>query len=328
VNVAELGEAGLIEVIREEITRALPEDATVLAGVGDDAAVWRAAVGLDLATVDTLIEGVHFKFDYTSWEQLGWKALAVNLSDLAAMGAVPRYALVALALPPEVTVERVKLLYRGLLDAAEMFHVSVVGGNVSRAAGVSVTVTLFGTAAGETVMRRDAARPGDAIALTGQPGKAAAGLATLTEDGLPREAAGDHLREAFSRPYPRVREGRILLSSGVICAVDTSDGLAADLGHVCRASGVGAELRLADLPLDDYLMRTFGTRAIELALHGGEDYELLFTGPPEVIRAVRDKLLCPVSIIGEIIAADEITIVDNKGGQRALEPIGWDHFKT
>ena len=327
MNIAELGETGLIEVIREEITRALPEDAALVAGLGDDAAVWRAAEGLELATVDTLLEDVHFNFDYTSWEQLGWKALAVNLSDLAAMGAVPRYALVALALPPEVSVERVRLLYRGLLDAAEMFQVSVVGGNLTRAANVSVTVTLFGGAVGETVMRRDAARPGEVIAVTGRPGSAAAGLATLTGDGLPQEAAGDHWREAFLRPYPRVREGQKLLNSGVRCAVDTSDGLAADLGHVCRASGVGAILRLDDLPLDDYLVSTFGTRAIDLMLHGGEDYELLFTGSPQVVAAVRDQLLCPVSIIGEITGAEEIIIVDGKGGQLALEPIGWDHFK-
>jgi len=328
VNVGELGEAGLIEVLREDVSRALPEDDRVVAGIGDDAAVWQAAAGLDLATVDTLIEGVHFKYDYTSGEQLGWKALAVNLSDLAAMGAVPRYALVALALPPEVTVERVRLLYRGLLDAAEMFHVSIVGGNLSRAAEVSVTVTLFGNASGETVMRRDAARIGDAIAVTGQPGSAAAGLATLTEDGIPQESAGDHLREAFLRPYPRVREGQLMLKNGVRCAVDTSDGLAADLGHICRASGVGAKLWWDGLPLDDYVMRTFGPRAMDLVLHGGEDYELLFTGPPDVVEVVRDKLLCPVSIIGEITGAEEIVIADGKGGQRALEPTGWDHFNT
>jgi thiamine-monophosphate kinase len=329
VNVGELGEAGLIEVIREEIARVQPEDAAIAVGIGDDAAVWRVGTSLAVATVDTLTQGVHFEFADTSWEQLGWKALAVNLSDVAAMGAAPRYALVALALPIDVKVERVRLLYQGLLDAAEMFHVSVVGGNVSRAAVVSITVTLFGEADGEAVMRRDAARPGDAIAVTGQPGSAAAGLATLTEDGLPRDASGDHLREAFLRPYPRVREGQMLLKSGVRCAVDTSDGLAADLSNICRASGVGARLRLDGLPLDDYVMRTFGgERAIDLMLHGGEDYGLLFTGPPDVVAAVRDKLLCPVSIIGEITAAPEIIVDDGKGGQRELEPFGWDHFKT
>ena len=119
-----------------------------------------------------------------------------------------------------------------------------------------------------------------------------------------------------------------MLREGLRCAVDTSDGLAADLAQLCRASGVGAKLWLDDLPLDDYVMRTFGTRTIDLVLHGGEDYELLFTGPPDVVEAVRQKLLCPVNIIGEITEAGEIVIVDGKGGQRALEPGGWDHFKT
>ncbi len=326
MNIGELGEFGLIELLREDVSRALPDDAALLAGIGDDAAVWHAA-GQQIATVDTLIEGVHFKFEFTSWEQLGWKALAVNLSDIAAMGGRPRYALIALALPGTVEVRQVRLLYRGLLDAADIFGVAIVGGNVSSAPQVSLTGTLIGEATGETLLRRDSAAPGDSIAVTGRPGNAVAGLATLTEPGLPREAAGDHLREAFLRPYPRVREGQTLLKCGVRCAIDLSDGLAADLGHITDASDVGADIHFDRLPQDRYLAQTFGTRAMDLVLHGGEDYELLFTAPLEIIREVTRQLSCPVSVIGEVTPGEGVSLIDAGGQRRPLAVSGWDHFK-
>jgi thiamine-monophosphate kinase len=285
---------------------------------------------MQLATIDSLIEGVHFSLGTTSWRELGWKSLAVNLSDIAAMGGTPAYALVSLALPADTEVEDVAALYEGMLELSRQFGVAIVGGDTCQAPQVSITVAVFGSSPSGKVLRRSTARPGDKVAVTGYLGSAAAGLEMLTGKlRLAPEVAG-YLREAFLRPRPRLAEGKLLVERGVKTAMDISDGLLSDLRHICRASRVGARVEVDRLPVHAAVGAHFGNRALELALVGGEDYELLFTAGAEVIDGVRGEVDCPVTVVGEITAGrpGEVGVFDINGRAVNLPGVGWEHFKT
>ncbi len=329
MKVSELGEFGLIDLLAKMITEArgyqVPAD--LVLGIGDDAAAWRGDASVQLATVDTMVEGVHFAPETATWPEVGWKSLAINLSDIAAMGGEPRYALVALSLPPDTEVDAVAGLYEGMLALAGESRVAIVGGNVSRAPIITITITVLGASPTGAVLRRDAARPGDAIAVTGHTGSAAAGLKMLKDNlKLPQEAAA-YLRNAFLRPRPRLAEGRRLVESGIRAAVDTSDGLLADLGHICKASRVGARLNAASLPVHPAVREHFGKQARDLALGGGEEYELLFTGPPELVARVKSEAGCPITVIGEVTDTPEkIEITDGQGRPVTPPEAGWTHF--
>lgn len=297
-------------------------------GIGDDAAVWEASGGLQLATTDTLVQDVHFSFDTAKWEDLGWKVIAVNVSDIGAMGGVPQYALVTLALPPGVLVADIERLYDGILEAAQSYHVAVVGGDMVTAPVVVITVALWGYQEHGSPLTRSAARPGDLIAVTGCLGDSAGGLAVLKGEVCPVAGVASHLRRAHLRPVPRVMEGQTLARLGVKAAIDISDGLVADLGHVCQASKVSAMVHADRVPLSAQLRQVFGPKAIDLALFGGEDYELLFTAPEALIETARSQLYCPVTVIGEIVAGEpgKVTLLDTDGNPVSWTRGGWDHF--
>lgn len=325
MKLSDLGEFGLIDLLARVVGET-PLPSSVVLGIGDDSAAWQGN-GLVLATTDTLVEGVHFNLDWAAWPDLGWKALAVNLSDIAAMGGIPRYALVTLALRPDIEVAAVEELYRGLMEAAEEFGVAVVGGDIVRAPVVVITAALWGGAPGagaSGMLRRDAARRGDAIAITGYLGTAAAGLRILQGQAVSTDA--DSLKQAQLRPQPRIAEGQLLWRQGVRAAIDISDGLVADMGHLCRMSGVGARIYVEALPVHPLVKAAFGDEAMNLALAGGEDYELLFAAPVHILAGVRDR--CPISIIGEIIAGPpgQVTVLDDQGQELKLERRGWDHL--
>ena len=318
MKMSELGEFGL----QERLAQIIPTGPGVVVGIGDDAAVFRAD-GLGLATTDSLVEGSHFSRAWASAEELGWKALAVNLSDIAAMGGVPRYALISLALPPDTEVEWVLELYEGLVEAAQLYQVAIVGGDLHRAPEVSINVTVLGTAQGAYLLR-SAARPGDLVGVTGHLGSSAGGLRMLRQ-GLSLDAeASAYLRQAHLRPRPRIGEGQALLRLGVKAAIDISDGLVADLGHLCRLSRVRARITTSYLPLHPLLKRAFPGQAIALALTGGEDYELLFTAPHEAMLRARKNL--PVTVIGELREGEGVEVVDERGQPFPLEREGWEHF--
>lgn len=327
----DFGEFGLIKRLRKRLGAAL--DADLVAGPGDDAAVWRSG-GYAIATTDTMVAGVHFLPARVRWQAVGWKALATNISDVAAMGGTPRFALVTLALPPETPVDDIDALYDGLRECASAYGVTVAGGDIVSAPVFSITIALVGDAqvaedGAPLLLRRDAARTGDVVAVTGALGGSAGGLRALLDDSK-RTEAGDRLIALHMRPEPRVDAGHASIVAGVRCGIDVSDGLVQDLGHVCEASGVGAVLRLPSLPIDADLATTFPEDAALLAATGGEDYELLLVASPDAINAL--GMTTPVTVIGEIVARDaagdgaRVRCVDAAGVEVDFGTAGWDHL--
>ena len=328
-TVGELGETALIERITERVRRAgLPDDAAARAvvGVGDDAAAWRVD-GVQAATTDTMVEGVHFRAATASWQDVGWKAWASNVSDIAAMGGAPVAGLVTLGLPADLDARAVDALYDGMLEACAVYGTALAGGDIvgSPVAFVSVAMTGLCRAAPLT---RSAARPGDALAVTGPLGASRGGL-LLLESGEPLSTpARQALALAHRRPSARTDAVAALLRSGVRCAMDLSDGLAADLPKLAKASGVAAQVNAARVPVHDALRSEFCADALRLALCGGEDYELLFAGPPDAVRdAVAE--IDGSAVIGVFTdgQAGSVAFVGSDGEPLPFSVEGWEHLR-
>ena len=329
MKVSAIGEFGLIGRLDRMIAAAGVGSAKdLLIGIGDDCAAWKCSRKIQLATVDSMVQDVHFTNATSTWREIGYKALAINLSDIAAMGGVPGYALINLALPQDTDADDMFQLYEGIIGLAKETGTAIVGGNISGADKISITVTIIGESLNGEILKRASSKPGDAIAITGWPGSAAAGLSMLM-NGLKFDIeSANYFRNAFLHPTPRLKEGQLLVKNGVKCAIDTSDGLLADLKHICEASGVGAHINAADIPIHGLLKKNFKEKALEVALSGGEDYELLFTASPEIVETVKKKLKVPANIIGEIKSGNpgEIRVVDNRGKTINPKKIGWTHF--
>lgn len=322
MDVSQLGEFGLIERLTSLVAAEGSPD--LIVGPGDDAAVWRIGSEYLIATTDAMVEGVHFLPERTRWEDIGWKALAANVSDIAAMGGTPLFALVTLALPPETHAETTDALYRGLGELARAYGVIIAGGDVVRAPQVGITIALIGRATrsdGEPLLlRRSAAQPGDIIAVTGTLGDSAAGLRRL-QAGTPPD---DPIVQRHTRPVPRIEAGSAAIEAGVRCGIDVSDGLLQDAGHVCEMSNAGAVLRAADVPLSNGLRSAFPDDALEMACTGGEDYELLLIGPAAAVSRVPD-----VKVIGEIVEGPpRATLLDGNGKEIKFARTGWDAFRS
>jgi len=332
MKITELGEFGLIDLVASMAEATWPGPSSpqdLVIGIGDDAAAWRGDASIQLVTTDSLVQGVHFTLETTSWEDLGWKALAVNLSDIAAMGGQPRYALVSLALPGVTEVDSAVALYRGMLELAQRHGVAVIGGDTCQAPLVVITITVLGSTV-DGLLTRTAAIPGDLIAVTGSLGAAAAGLEMLTKQHQFDPEAAKQLQDSFLRPQPHIGPGQLLVSSGIKAAIDISDGLVADLGHICQQSGVSARITTDRIPVHPAVITCFGERSQELALTGGEDFELLFTGSAAVIDQIIKSSSVPITVIGEIVTGKkgEVTLVDGRGNPVPLAGTGWDHFAS
>jgi thiamine-monophosphate kinase len=332
-SVRQLGELGLIHRIRQ----AMSGGSGVKTGIGDDTAVLAITPGAALlATTDLLIEDIHFRHAWASPYDIGWKAMAVNLSDIAAMGGTPRWALVGLALPASVEIDAVDAFYAGMREAAAPHGVAVVGGDTSACPdGWMISVTLLGEHAGTPTLR-STARPGDAVAVTGTLGRSAAGLALL--QAAATRAVSDHVREeltaAHLTPTPRLAEGQWLgAQAGVHAMIDCSDGLTTDLGHICRESVVGARVILERLPVATAVRqaaRALGEDALDWATGGGEDYELLLTCDPAVVESISTGLRAAtgttLTVIGRLEEAQSGVSYVNAGGEPVTLPRGYEHF--
>lgn len=334
MKVEELGEFGVIELLNDMIVgqRIEADDAAspgfcLLVDTGDDAAAWKTAQTTELLTTDTVVEGVHFTRNTIPWDDLGWKSLASNISDIAAMGGTPKYALVTLGLSPDTDVEDIRKLYQGMLRIANYYGVSLVGGDVVRSPTMFVTISLTGIHPGQPMLR-SAAQVGDEIAITGPVGGAGGGLRLMLDNlGLSCEAA-DYLRRCHRLPDPAVSQGRILADCGVSAAMDVSDGLTYDLSKLSFASGVAARLDIDRVPVHPLLKEAFPENFLDLALNGGEDYVLLFTATPELMRTVLPLLSVEAAVIGQAVAGEpgQVWLVDTSGVERLAHLGGWDHF--
>jgi len=318
-----LGEFGLIDLLAK---MAAGRDERLIIGIGDDAAAWQGDASIQLATVDSFIQDVHYPLGIVPWQETGWKSLAVNLSDIAAMGGLPRYALVSLALPPETELDDVTALYTGMLELAKKYGVTIVGGDISSAPLVVISITVLGSSPQKKILTRSSAKPGELIAVTGYLGAAAAGLEMLTKKLKLDPPATARFKQAFFKPTPRITEGQLLLEQGVKTAIDISDGLLADLGQIGKASQVGAKIEADRVPVEPLVKASLGKQALELALAGGEDYELLFTTGAGIIDKVKKAAACPVTVIGQVTAGKGVTVVDRQGKPLKLDKAGWEHF--
>ena len=303
-------------------------------GIGDDAAAWDGEAGTRVLSTDAMVEGVHFELDLTGWRDLGWKAMTVNLSDMAAMGCLPTCSVVTLGLRGDLPVNGLTEMYRGIADACRSHGGRVVGGDIVRSPVFFVTVAMEGQASitepdgRGVILTRDAAEVGDVIAVTGSLGDSAGGL-RRAQAGERFDDSTERLRAAHFRPEPRLAAGQALARAGIRAVMDISDGLVGDLSKMCEASGVGAVVRGNEVPTSAALRSRFPEEWLSLALTGGEDYELLFTGIEDGVRKVCEAVDVPVTIIGEIVEASRgVTAVDADGDAIEANQGGWDHFST
>jgi len=330
VNPRELGEFGLIEAIRRRAAQAHPGWRVT---IGDDAAVFKSRPGEELvATTDAVVEDVHFHWRTTDPRSLGHKALAVNLSDVGAMGARPVGFLLTLGFPPQIAEARLDGFFAGLLRLARASRCPLVGGDIVRSPAFTASLTAFGAVAAGRALLRSGARPGERLMVTGELGGAAAGLRLLEGPGV-RTAQERALARRQNAPSPPWRAGAALVGARLSrAAIDVSDGLAQDLGHLVRESGVGARVALESLPFARGLERAAARLRLDplaLALSGGEDYELLFTvarrGPSAA--ALARRLQCRVTEIGAITATRGIAFT-RAGRPYQPREAGFQHFKA
>lgn len=318
-KVSDLGESGLLARIGER----LPQPPPGQIWFGDDAAVTEAA---SLIAVDTLVEGLDFDTSYATGADVGWKAVAVNVSDIAAMGGGCVACVTSLTVPPETGVGFVDDLVTGLLEACERWDLAPVGGDISGGPSVVVTVTVTGRSPART-LRRSGVRPGDVIAVTGALGGAAGGLSILREGSRGRSDAHGRLSLRQLRPTARLAEGSIIAAGGATAAIDLSDGLVVDLIKLLDASDVGCEIDPEAVPVDPDLERCGIREPRKAALFGGEDFELLFTCSPESFGEITASLEAAGTRCSEL---GRVTETGRTLGGRDLDEMkseGWEHLR-
>ncbi|MDQ4106050.1 MAG: thiamine-phosphate kinase [Actinomycetota bacterium] len=307
-------EFDVIRRISDGLPDAPPE---VLVPVGDDCAVLSLGGTTWAAAADMLVSGHHFR-DWASPEDVGYKAVAVNVSDVAAMGAEPRFVLTSGGAPEAETTFR---CFRGVLEACEDFGVYPLGGDTTRAGALTVDVSILGQFTHPPVLR-SGARDGDLLAVTGELGASAAGFLALEGGGRePERLVRKHLR-----PEPRVGAGRIAARLGARAMIDLSDGLASDVRHICERSGVGCRVELERLPVAgdtrEYVA-SLGEDPARLAATAGEDYELLIAAPEGILEGIMKELDVPLTVVGEMSGSE---VVFRREGEVVEELSGWEHF--
>lgn len=306
--------------------RTLRSKRAVLAGIGDDCAVLRLPAGQEfLVTTDFSLEGIHFRRDWHPPESVGHRCLTRGLSDIAAMGGKPMAAFLSLAVPKDLPQSWVERFSRSLIRLAQEFGVTVAGGDTAESpGGILADIIVVGTAPRGKAVLRSGARPGDRIFVSGKLGGSAAAVLRMGKKGKKKPNPPDYSRHFY--PEPRVEVGGTLRENRLVSAmIDTSDGLSTDLAHLCEESGVGAELDAALIPRAS-VGKPVHKVDLALALHGGEDYELLFTSPPGK-RVPAQVAGVALTQIGHITRLPKIFLRDAKGIARELKPQGWEHFQ-
>ena len=334
-----LGEFGLIRKLTEDI---IPRHATTKKGIGDDAAVVDYGSVQTVITTDLMLEGIHFDLTYTPLKHLGYKSVVVNLSDIYAMNAVPQHITVSLGISAKLTPKAVEELYKGIKMACQRYNVDIIGGDTcSSLTGLIISITAIGTSGLGSLVYRSGARKGDLICVTGDLGAAYMGLLLLKVENrkfeenpayIPRLEGYQYLLERHLKPEVHSDFGRFVKDTGIrpTSMIDLSDGLSSDLLHICGLSNVGCRIYLDKLPLHPEtasLAAEMNLDPIMAGLNGGEDYELLFTIPPEDINKILDKP--DITVIGHMTDEREGCIMILKDDTRLpLEPGGWNAFKS
>ncbi len=335
MGLKQIGEFGFIDKIRRGC---LIRPANIIKAIGDDAAAFSTEPGqISLITTDLLVERIHFLRETISGFDLGHKCLAVNLSDIAAMGGKAREAFVSIAIPANCPLEYLEALYDGMKQLAAEFEVNILGGDTTGSEDdLIINVAIYGTVAKDELLGRDAARPGDIIFSTGHLGDSKAGLHLILNKIKADSAHLKSVYRAHVRPAPQLHEGRFLAGrAGVHAAIDTSDGLSSDLSHIAEQSRVGATLYANRLPVSAALQsfcRRFDFDPVEFALSGGEDYTLLCTVAPQhadiLERNFKNKFKRPLFRIGQVNKTCRLELVYPDGRVKPIKSSGWDHFKT
>src|SRR5215471_2920103 len=334
--IGELGEFALIDRLQQRLQQTAP--AHLMRGIGDDCAVLRPTAGRDLLlTTDTQEEGVHFRRDWSTPQDIGWRCLAVNVSDIAAMGGNPLGAVIALSVPATLEVAFVEALYDGLQELATAYDCPIIGGNISRASEhLAVTITVLGDVPSGRGVYRSGAQVGDEVWVTGDLGGAKAGLEVLLHPEILTDLATSEVLRRYRRPRPRLREAQYLRQHGVLHSlIDISDGLSSDLAHICVESDVGARLEAAHLPISPavhQVARALQVDPLTFALHGGEDFELCLTAPAGSLVSLQPlftaQFQCPLVRVGTVKPGPGVTLRLVDGTERPLRARGYDHFRS
>ncbi|MHB8994233.1 MAG: thiamine-phosphate kinase [Armatimonadota bacterium] len=323
MDLTRLGEFGLIAEISQLVNC---NDADVVLGIGDDCAVVRAGGDTIWAiTTDAMIEGRHFRRDWLTPYEIGSRAMTAALSDIAAMGASPRFAFSSLAIPPSWDASEAIAMARGLASQATNFGACLLGGDTIAAhEHAFIDITLIGQC-GQEIWRRDGAQPGDAVCVTGNLGGTAAAIAARLA-GLEKPLTW----QRYAAPVPRVETASALSSLGAItAALDISDGLVQDAGHLCDRSGVGIRLHADRLPISGQTQataRALARDAVQWALSSGEEFELLLTTPPHKVECLQAATDLPLTVVGEVVEGAGVAVIDASGSPVRLVSAGWDHF--
>jgi len=328
LKVRDVGEKGLLERLQRYC---------LLDMIGDDAAVMPTQPGQSLVvTTDVLVDAVHFSDRTTSPQDVGWRSAAANLSDLAAMGANPLGITVGLALPGDVAVDWVEKLYQGMNQCLQQFNTPIVGGDICRSSVITIAITAFGQVEPQRIIRRNAAQVGDAIIVTGVHGASRAGLELLLHPELGQNLSNSdrsYLIHAHQRPQPRLDVLPLLWeiagASPRIAGMDSSDGLADAVLQICQMSGVGANIERQNIPIPSSLTDLFPQKALDYALYGGEDFELVLCMPPTQAQEFVKKLGNDAAIIGKITDTSNVVLSDrtSKNPDEVLNlKRGFQHF--
>lgn len=334
MNLKEIGEFGLIKKLSDGC---LVREDGVIRAIGDDAAAFIHPVGeVVLVTTDMMVERVHFLRNATSGFNLGYKSLAVNLSDIAAMGASAREAFISIAIPEDCSIEFVEDIYEGMKQLAAIFQVNLLGGDTTGSQkDLVINVVVIGSAPKEDILYRRGAKKGDVIFCTGYLGDSRAGCHLILNKTADDSKTFRALKNAHLMPRPYLKEGKFLARcGGVHAAIDISDGLSSDLGHILEQSCIGAKIYAEKIPVSENLKtfcQFFNFDPVRYAIAGGEDYTLLFTAAPDhankIVEKYRETFNNPLFEIGEITESNQLVLEFPNGKKKIITASGWDHFK-